>query len=83
MQLLNMTNEPDVIYWRSRLLGKTFAEDEADRSSDHKDQTVAPSLLPGNCRIIKHGEPVTKDYHPDRLNIQLDENNNITSIDAF
>ena len=38
-------------------------------------------ILPNqNIRVIRPGQPVTKDYRPDRMNIGLDEHDRITAI---
>lgn len=50
-----------------RLIG--LPEDQIDRSS-----------LPSAFRIVCHGCQVTMDYNPNRLNIQLDQQNRVSDL---
>ncbi len=37
----------------------------------------------GNLRIVRAGAPVTKDFNPDRLNAEIDENGRVTRFACY
>lgn len=36
-----------------------------------------PIAVPGSIRVISPGQPVTQDYRPDRLNLEVDASGNL------
>jgi hypothetical protein len=69
-------------YWKKKLIGKRFAEDnEVLPANISKDQVVRRRELPKLHRIIKPGSMVTMDHRPNRLNVKVDKNNRI--IDTY
>ncbi|GAB5388969.1 MAG: hypothetical protein Alpg2KO_19370 [Alphaproteobacteria bacterium] len=52
-------------------VGKRFvADDAADASADN---TVTRAQLPSFSRVLRPGDMATMDYHPNRLNLMLDD----------
>jgi hypothetical protein len=43
-------------------------------------QVFAKRELPEQHRIIKPGQMVTKDFHPDRLNIHVSEDGTVSHV---
>lgn len=41
---------------------------------------LAAMTLPQSTRVIYPGTPVTEDYRPDRLNIDIDQSSRITGV---
>jgi hypothetical protein len=75
-------DESSAEYWKQRLVGKRFAEDDEILPADiSQDQIVRRRDLPKTHRVIKPNEMITADYRSDRLNIRLDENNRIIRTD--
>ncbi len=44
------------------------------------DAVIAVMTFPEGTRVIYPGTPVTEDYHPDRLNIDIDQSGKITGV---
>lgn len=72
-----MSDEADIEYWRSRLVGKTLVEEESSYSGD---QFVKRSQLPKLHRVIPPGGIVTLDFRPDRLNLRVTASKAIQSV---
>ncbi|KKK22719.1 hypothetical protein P175DRAFT_0555165 [Aspergillus ochraceoroseus IBT 24754] len=60
--------------WLNKLVGKKLSESSSDET------TFAKKDLPKIHRIVKRGEMMTMDHRPDRLNIYLDENDNVRDV---
>ncbi len=41
---------------------------------------LASMTFPSPVRIIRQGMPVTTDFHPERLNIEIDDKNRISRV---
>ncbi|KAJ0424685.1 hypothetical protein BJY00DRAFT_276162 [Aspergillus carlsbadensis] len=59
--------------WLNKLVGKKISESSNETCFAKKD-------LPETHRIVKPGEFTTMDHQPDRLNIHLDENDNVRDV---
>jgi Peptidase inhibitor I78 family len=44
------------------------------------DAVIAAMTFPEGTRLIYPGTPVTEDYHPNRLNIDIDQSGRITGV---
>ncbi|KAL3449495.1 hypothetical protein BJX65DRAFT_272420 [Aspergillus insuetus] len=60
--------------WLNKLVGKKITE------SSSNETCFAKKDLPETHRIVKPGEFTTMDHRPDRLNIHLDENDNVRDV---
>ncbi|KAL4930158.1 uncharacterized protein BDV17DRAFT_260019 [Aspergillus undulatus] len=61
--------------WMNKLIGKKIEESPADPTI-----SFAKKDLPQSHRIVKPGGAITMDYNPDRLNIHVDENDNVRDV---
>jgi len=43
-------------------------------------ESLPPAGFPDSVRIIRPGDAVTADYNPQRLNVELDADGNVTQI---
>lgn len=75
-----MSDSENIEYWKSRLEGKTFVEEEGNHVND---QRVTASQLPAMHRVIRPGQPITKDFQMDRLNLQLDSDDKIRAVGFY
>lgn len=70
-----MTNPEDKNQeWANKLVGKTFSESESNETMFCKKD------LPETHRIIKPGQPVTRDFRPERLNVHLKEDGTVSHV---
>ncbi|CEN62271.1 hypothetical protein ASPCAL08909 [Aspergillus calidoustus] len=60
--------------WLNKLVGKKISE------SSSNETCFAKKDLPETHRIVKPGDFTTMDHRPDRLNIHLDENDNVRDV---
>ncbi|KAL1927560.1 hypothetical protein VTP01DRAFT_3797 [Rhizomucor pusillus] len=70
--------QDDVEEWRAKLVGKTLVAGEESAQSSEQ-QFPKSSLPPGN-RVVTPGMPMTRDYLPGRLNVFVDDNNQVTQV---
>ncbi|KAL4796427.1 hypothetical protein BDV19DRAFT_360957 [Aspergillus venezuelensis] len=61
--------------WMNKLVGKKIEESPGDATT-----SFAKKDLPETHRIVKPGEAMTMDHNKDRLNIHLDENDNVRDV---
>ncbi|CAG8574726.1 6985_t:CDS:2 [Diversispora eburnea] len=68
--------------WKSKLVGKILvrSKDISTVSEVDKDKVVLETDLPEVKRIVNKGMLVTMDWKPERLNVHLNEDNKITSV---
>ncbi|KAL4781023.1 hypothetical protein BJX76DRAFT_336404 [Aspergillus varians] len=59
--------------WLNKLVGKKISETSNATSFAKKD-------LPETHRILKPGDMKTMDHKPERLNIHVDENDNVRDV---
>ncbi|KAL4868335.1 hypothetical protein BDV12DRAFT_169808 [Aspergillus spectabilis] len=59
--------------WLNKLVGKKIGDSSDATSFAKKD-------LPESHRILKPGSSMTMDHRPDRLNIHVDENDNVRDV---
>ncbi|KAL5045726.1 hypothetical protein BDW71DRAFT_183229 [Aspergillus fruticulosus] len=59
--------------WLNKLVGKKITD-------SHNETCFAKQDLPESHRIVKPGEFTTMDHRPERLNIHLDENDNVRDV---
>ncbi|RDW76359.1 uncharacterized protein DSM5745_06351 [Aspergillus mulundensis] len=59
--------------WLNKLVGKRIAD-------SHNETCFAKQDLPETHRIVKPGEVTTMDHRPERLNIHVDENDNVRDV---
>ncbi|KAL4813692.1 hypothetical protein BDW67DRAFT_167717 [Aspergillus spinulosporus] len=59
--------------WLNKLVGKKI-------SDSHNGTCFAKQDLPESHRIVKAGDFTTMDHRPERLNIHLDENENVRDV---
>ncbi|KAL5341793.1 hypothetical protein BJX70DRAFT_395521 [Aspergillus crustosus] len=59
--------------WLNKLVGKKIGDSSGATSFAKKD-------LPETHRILKPGSSMTMDHRPDRLNIHVDENDNVRDV---
>ncbi|CAI4211962.1 unnamed protein product [Parascedosporium putredinis] len=50
--------------WMQKLVGKTLSDDKSDEV----------------CRVIQPGQMVTKDYRPERLNVQVNKDGTVAHV---
>ncbi|KAL2832082.1 peptidase inhibitor I78 family-domain-containing protein [Aspergillus cavernicola] len=60
--------------WLNKLVGKKISDYSSDATS------FAKKDLPESHRIVKPGDAVTMDHRPERLNIHVDENENVHDV---
>ncbi|KAK3292101.1 putative PUA RNA binding domain protein [Chaetomium fimeti] len=60
--------------WLSKLAGKTLTEGPSTET------TFCKTELPQQTRVIEPGMMVTKDYQPDRLNVQVKEDGTVSHV---
>ncbi|KAI0404621.1 hypothetical protein F4802DRAFT_225161 [Xylaria palmicola] len=60
--------------WTNKLVGKTVSEDS------HSETNFCKRDLPQECRVIQPGMMVTKDFKPDRLNVNVKEDGTVTHV---
>ncbi|RHZ46557.1 hypothetical protein Glove_615g17 [Diversispora epigaea] len=68
--------------WKSKLVGKTLvrSKDISTASEVDNDKVVHETVLPEGKRIINKGMFVTMDWKPERLNVHLNEDDKIMSV---
>ncbi|KAK3398455.1 hypothetical protein B0T20DRAFT_411159 [Sordaria brevicollis] len=70
------TNDPEVSKtseWMDKLCGKTLGD-------EHSETTFCKKDLPEQTRVIKPGTMVTKDFNPDRLNVNVDDEGKVSHV---
>ncbi|KAL2872109.1 uncharacterized protein BJX67DRAFT_341531 [Aspergillus lucknowensis] len=60
--------------WLNKLVGKKISESSSDATS------FAKRDLPESHRILRPGDFKTMDFKPERLNIHVDENDNVRDV---
>ncbi|KAH9904104.1 translation machinery-associated protein 20 [Xylariomycetidae sp. FL2044] len=60
--------------WTNKLVGKKVTEDA------HSETNFCTKDLPEQCRIIKPGSMVTKDFRPDRLNVHVKDDGTVSHV---
>ncbi|CAJ2513233.1 Uu.00g013520.m01.CDS01 [Anthostomella pinea] len=60
--------------WRNKLVGKTVSDDS------HSETNFCKKELPEQCRVIKPGMMVTKDFQPDRLNVHVKDDGTVSHV---
>jgi hypothetical protein len=80
-KLLNEPSAEDLENWKKKLLGKQFVENnEVLPANISQDQIIRESDLPEPHLVVRSRGVYLEDYISNRLNIVLDENNNITDV---
>ncbi|KAI7854573.1 hypothetical protein BDC45DRAFT_440710 [Circinella umbellata] len=65
--------------WRDKLVGKTIVKDNVQTSLS-SDQVIHENELPKVRRVLPPNAIMTMDYRPERLNIHVDANQKIRSV---
>ncbi|KAI9492188.1 hypothetical protein BDB00DRAFT_456045 [Zychaea mexicana] len=66
----------DLEEWRAKLVGKTMVDGDAQITSE----VFHVKDLPNVSRVLGPTTPATRDYIPNRLNVQTDENDKVTTV---
>ncbi|KAI9248832.1 hypothetical protein BDA99DRAFT_445938 [Phascolomyces articulosus] len=72
-------NNNDCDGWRDKLVGKKILKDNEETALS-SDQFVRESELPKLRRVLPPNGVMTMDYRPERLNIHLDHNQKVQSV---
>ena len=68
----------------SHLVGKTVVDGAVfstmEREGRSTSTVVSRDALPAGCRVLPPGAIVTMDYRPDRLNVNVDKDNKVISV---
>ncbi|KAI8139467.1 hypothetical protein BJV82DRAFT_521901 [Fennellomyces sp. T-0311] len=65
--------------WRDKLVGKTILR-ESEETALSEDQVVRENELPAIRRILPPNSMMTMDFRPERLNIHVDANRKVRSV---
>ncbi|KAJ1333965.1 Peptidase inhibitor I78 family [Microdochium nivale] len=60
--------------WTTKLVGKTVTDD------DHSESNFCKKDLPEEHRVIRPGQPTTRDFRPNRLNVHVTEEGTVTHV---
>jgi hypothetical protein len=60
--------------WMEKLAGKTLTEGPSSET------TFCKTELPQETRVIEPGSMVTKDFRPERLNVQVNEDGTVSHV---
>ncbi|SPO04082.1 uncharacterized protein DNG_06765 [Cephalotrichum gorgonifer] len=60
--------------WMRKLVGKKLSDEGSSETNFCKTE------LPQECRVIKPGMMVTKDFKPDRLNVHVDDEGTVSHV---
>ncbi|KAI9376765.1 peptidase inhibitor I78 family-domain-containing protein [Aspergillus egyptiacus] len=71
---INNTSGGSTDEWLNKLMGKKLSDSASDATS------FAKKDLPESHRIVKPGDMMTMDHRPERLNIHVDENDNVRDV---
>ncbi|KAI9470752.1 MAG: hypothetical protein EXX96DRAFT_511179 [Benjaminiella poitrasii] len=70
-----MSNEE----WERKLLGKILVQDDI-KTELSNDQIVKINELPEFHRVLRPGQPQTRDFRPNRLNVFVDDSYKIERV---
>ncbi|KAI0997280.1 hypothetical protein K3495_g10906 [Podosphaera aphanis] len=78
-----MSDSEDLLkQWRSKLIGKMIVE-SAEVKSTTNVEVFAKTDLPHGTRVIRPGQPVTLDFRPDRLNVNIDDQDIVEGVGFY
>ncbi|KAI1815180.1 hypothetical protein GGS20DRAFT_584757 [Poronia punctata] len=70
----NSSGEDKTQEWSNKLVGKTLSDESSSETC------FCTKDLPEQCRVIKPGTMVTKDFRPDRLNVHVKDDGTVSHV---
>ncbi|PWY81881.1 hypothetical protein BO70DRAFT_41548 [Aspergillus heteromorphus CBS 117.55] len=72
---INNTEGSSQDEWLNKLAGKTISEQGGGDAT-----SFAKQDLPKSHRIVRPGQPVTRDWNPERLNVHVSEEGTVQHV---